>query len=101
MSPTSVRREHLDALAVGLLITCCALWGLNQVAAKAALAEVPPLTQAALRSLAGALLVLGWAKARGVVLFDRDATLHGGLLTLRLVVALAAVVLGLALVNRR
>jgi drug/metabolite transporter (DMT)-like permease len=80
MSQASVRRERLDALAVGLLITCCALWGLNQVAAKAALAEVPPLTQAALRSTGAALLVLGWAKARGIALWGRDATLRGGLL---------------------
>jgi len=80
MSATAARREHLDALAVALLITCCALWGLNQVAAKAALADVPPLTQAALRSAGAALLVLGWAKARGIVLFERDATLRGGLL---------------------
>jgi drug/metabolite transporter (DMT)-like permease len=80
MTQSTARREHLDALAVGLLITCCALWGLNQVAAKAALAEVPPLTQAALRSAGAALLVLCWAKARGMTLFERDATLRGGLL---------------------
>ncbi len=80
MSTTAARRERLDALAVGLLITCCALWGLNQVAAKAALADVPPLTQAALRSAGAALLVLCWAKARGMALFERDATLRGGLL---------------------
>jgi drug/metabolite transporter (DMT)-like permease len=80
MTQAAARRQHLDALAVGLLITCCALWGLNQVAVKAALPEVPPLTQAALRSAGAALLVLGWAKARGMALFERDATLRGGLL---------------------
>jgi drug/metabolite transporter (DMT)-like permease len=74
------RRTHLDALAVGLLLTCCTLWGLNQVAAKVALADVPPLTQAALRSLGAALLVLAWARWRGIALFERDATLRGGLL---------------------
>ena len=41
------------ALAVGALVGCCLLWGLNQVAAKAALAEIPPLWQAAARSLGG------------------------------------------------
>lgn len=80
MTQRTGRRERLDALAVGLLIVCCALWGLNQVAAKVALAEVPPLTQAALRSAGAALLVLAWAKARGMTLFERDATLRGGLL---------------------
>jgi drug/metabolite transporter (DMT)-like permease len=79
MMQSPARRERLDLLAVGLLITCCALWGLNQVAAKAALAEVPPLTQAALRSAGAALLVLAWAKARDMTLFKRDATLRGGL----------------------
>ena len=73
------RRERLDPLAVGLLLSCCVLWGLNQVAAKVALAEVPPLTQAALRSTGAALLVLLWSRARGIPLFDRDATLRGGL----------------------
>jgi drug/metabolite transporter (DMT)-like permease len=80
MSQTAPRRERLDLLAVGLLVTCCALWGLNQVAAKAALAEVPPLTQAALRSGGAALLVLAWARWRGIALFERDTTLRGGLL---------------------
>jgi drug/metabolite transporter (DMT)-like permease len=74
------RRTHLDALALGLLLTCCTLWGLNQVAAKVALAEVPPLTQSALRSLGAALLVLLWARGRGIALFERDLTLRGGLL---------------------
>jgi drug/metabolite transporter (DMT)-like permease len=76
----SQRRTHLDGLAVGLLLCCCTLWGLNQVAAKVALAEVPPLTQAALRSLGAALLVLLWARGRGIALFERDGTLRGGLL---------------------
>lgn len=80
MSHAAQRHERLDALAVGLLIACCALWGLNQVAAKVALADVPPLTQAALRSAGGALLVWCWAQARGIAVFERDATLRGGLL---------------------
>jgi drug/metabolite transporter (DMT)-like permease len=74
------RKTHLDALAVTLLVSCCFLWGLNQVAAKAAMPEVPPLWQAASRSLGGALLVWGWARARCIPVFTRDATLHGGLL---------------------
>lgn len=74
------RKTHLDALAVTLLVFCCFLWGLNQVAAKAAMPEVPPLWQAASRSLGGALLVWGWARLRGIPMFTRDATLHGGLL---------------------
>ena len=79
-APPAQRRERLDTLAVSLLLVCCTLWGLNQVAAKVALADVPPLTQAALRSLGAALLVLAWARWRGIALFERDLTLRGGLL---------------------
>lgn len=80
MSAGPLRHDRLDARAVVILLTCCVLWGLNQVAAKAALAEVPPLTQAALRSLGAAALVLGWARWRGIALFGTDGTLRGGLL---------------------
>jgi len=74
------RKSRLDTVAVVSLVTCCALWGLNQVAAKLALAGVPPLTQAALRSLGAAALVLGWAAWRGIALMQRDGSLRGGLL---------------------
>jgi drug/metabolite transporter (DMT)-like permease len=74
------RKTHLDTLAVVSLVVCCFLWGLNQVAAKSALPEISPLWQAAARSTGGALLVWLWSRARGIALFDRDATLPGGLL---------------------
>ena len=44
------RKSQLDALAAVTLVACCFLWGLNQVAAKVALPEVPALQQAAIRS---------------------------------------------------
>jgi len=75
----SERKSQLDTLAVGSLVLCCFLWGLNQVAAKAALPEIPALWQAALRSSGAALLVWLWARARGIALFERDRTLPGGL----------------------
>jgi drug/metabolite transporter (DMT)-like permease len=74
------RKSHLDTLAVSMLVFCCFLWGLNQVAAKAAMPEVPALWQAALRSSGGALLVALWARMRGIPVFVRDGTLRGGLL---------------------
>ncbi|MES2957935.1 MAG: DMT family transporter [Pseudomonadota bacterium] len=74
------RRPRLDGVAVASLLLCCILWGLNQVAAKVALAEIAPLTQAAARSLGAALLVLAWARWRGIKLTARDGTLRGGLL---------------------
>lgn len=74
------RRHQLDVRALLCILLCCVLWGINQSAAKAALPEVPPLLQAALRSLGAAGLVLLWSRWRGIALFERDGTLPGGLL---------------------
>lgn len=74
------RRAVLDARAITALVMCCFLWGLNQVAVKVALPEIPPLLQAGGRSLIGALLVFVWARWRGVAMFDADRTLWAGLL---------------------
>ncbi|MEO8310824.1 MAG: DMT family transporter [Caldimonas sp.] len=76
----SERKSHLDTVAIAALVLCCFLWGLNQVAAKAALPEIPALWQAALRSSGAAVLVWIWARWRGIALFARDGTLAGGLL---------------------
>lgn len=73
------RKAQLDTVAIPSLLLCCALWGLNQVAAKVALAQIPPLLQAGARSLVAALLVALWAGARGIRLFERDGTAQGGL----------------------
>jgi drug/metabolite transporter (DMT)-like permease len=76
----SIRKTHLDSLALTLLVICCAFWGFQQILIKFALAEVPPMWQASIRFW-GATLLLGlWCRARGVPLFQRDATLKGGLL---------------------
>jgi drug/metabolite transporter (DMT)-like permease len=77
---TSTRKEHLDTIAIASMLLCGVLWGLGQVAAKVAVAEIPPLAQAALRSLGAAVLVGLWARSRGLALFDRDGSLRGGLL---------------------
>ncbi len=74
------RRSHLDLFAISALLACCLLWGLGQVAIKAALSEITPMWQAGLRSTAAALLVWAWARGRGIPLFDRDGSLPGGLL---------------------
>ena len=64
---------------MAVIVTCCALWGLNQVVVKVTLSEVPPLTQLAVRCLGAAVLVLAWARLRGVTLFARDGTGRAGL----------------------
>lgn len=76
----SERKSHLDPAAAFILLGCCLLWGLNQVAAKAALSEIGPLWQAALRSAVAAGLVWAWAAWRGIALWQRDGSLRGGLL---------------------
>jgi drug/metabolite transporter (DMT)-like permease len=69
----------LDQLGSLLMLGLCASWGLNQVTAKIALADIPPLTQATWRSV-GATIVLGalglW---REPTLFARDRTLLPGI----------------------
>jgi drug/metabolite transporter (DMT)-like permease len=62
------RRTHLDALAIASLLLCAALWGLNQTATKVAVAEIPPLLQAALRSSGAAVLLGAWAGVRDIPL---------------------------------
>lgn len=65
---TVERRPHLDTLAVTSLLLCAALWGLNQTASKVAVAEIPPLLQAAMRSSGAALLLGLWAVVRDIPL---------------------------------
>ena len=73
------QRHPLDATAVGLMLLLTMLWGLSQVAIKLAMHGVSPVAQGALRSLLATLLLLGWARLRGIPLFGRDGTLAGGL----------------------
>jgi drug/metabolite transporter (DMT)-like permease len=74
------RKEHLDALAVSLLLACCLFWGFQQILIKTTVTEVPPLWQAALRFAGATLMLWIWCGWRGVKLFDADDTLRGGLL---------------------
>jgi drug/metabolite transporter (DMT)-like permease len=73
--------ERLDARAVLVVTACCAAWGVNQVAIKVANAGISPILQVGLRSLLAGILVLAWARARGVRLFERDRTLLPGIAT--------------------
>jgi drug/metabolite transporter (DMT)-like permease len=68
------RKLHLDGVAIGTIVVCCAIWGLSQVAAKVSLTQVPPLLQAGVRSLGAAVLLLLWARWRGLPMFGRDGT---------------------------
>ena len=76
----TARKNHLDALAIALLIACCMFWGFQQILIKTASLEVPPLWQASLRMVGATALLWLWCLLRGVKLFGRDGTLGAGLL---------------------
>jgi drug/metabolite transporter (DMT)-like permease len=89
------RKQHLDALAVSLLLACCLFWGFQQILIKTT-GEVPPLWQAALRFAGATALLWLWCLLRGVPVFRRDGTLPAGLLAGTLfAVEFACIYLGL------
>lgn len=66
--------------AFATMAMLCAIWGLQQVAVKVALAGISPILQVGLRSGFAAVLVFGWARWRGLRLFDADGSLKPGLI---------------------
>jgi drug/metabolite transporter (DMT)-like permease len=93
---TRVRKSHLDTLAITLLVLCCAFWGFQQILIKFAVAEIPPLWQAALRFWGATVLLWLWCRLRAVPLFNRDGTLKAGLIAgLLFASEFAAIYLGL------
>lgn len=77
---TIERKTHLDAVAIRVLVACCAFWGLQQILIKTTVAEVPPMWQASMRMAGAVVLLVLWCRVRGIALFGRDGTLAGGLL---------------------
>jgi drug/metabolite transporter (DMT)-like permease len=75
-----VRKTHLDAVAVSLLLACCMFWGFQQVLVKATLPELPPVFQTFVRFAGATALLWLWCLARGVKLWRRDGSLLPGLL---------------------
>ena len=80
MPSMNSRKEHLDGLAIGILLVCCMFWGLQQVLVKSIMDEVAPLFQASLRCMGACVLLLVWCRVRGIRLFERDGSLWAGLL---------------------
>jgi drug/metabolite transporter (DMT)-like permease len=74
------RKDHLDGLAITLLLACCLFWGFQQVLAKASLAEMPPIFQSAVRAGGATALLMLWCRYRAIALWVRDGTLWLGLL---------------------
>ncbi len=76
----SVRKNHLDGLAISLLLGCSLFWGFQQVLIKATIAEIPPMFQASLRLVGATALLWLWCAWRGIPLFRRDGSWRAGLL---------------------
>ena len=74
------RRDNSDLAAVIIMLLLTASWGLNGVAAKLSYPGFSPLFVSIARSTIGGILVLLWARYRGVRLFEADGTLLPGLL---------------------
>jgi len=72
-------RKPLDATAFGLMTVLCMLWGFQQVTIKVAAPDVSLVMQAGIRSILATALLLVWAQARGIPLFERDGTLAAGI----------------------
>jgi drug/metabolite transporter (DMT)-like permease len=78
-SPTAHVTRPLDAAATALVVLLCLSWGFNQVSVKLALDDIPPFTQAAIRSAAATILIAAWCRLRSIPLFARDGSLIAGL----------------------
>ena len=76
----TARKDHLDTLAVSLLLACCLFWGFQQVLVKATIPELPPIFQAALRFAGATVLLWLWCWWRRIPLFQRDGSLWTGIL---------------------
>lgn len=86
----------IDRTAIVAMIVLCASWGFQQVSVKLALPELPPVAQAAIRSIGASVLVGLWAGARRRDLRVSDGTLLAGIVT-GMVFALEFVMLFMAL----
>jgi drug/metabolite transporter (DMT)-like permease len=69
----------LDALALTLMAVLCVSWGFTQVAVKLAFVDFGPMTQAALRSCIGALIVGAYAWRTKPDTWRFDGTLAAGI----------------------
>lgn len=92
----TARKDHLDTLAISILLACCLFWGFQQVLVKATIAEVPPILQAFIRFVGATAILWVWCWARGIRLFERDGSMVAGLVAGALFAAeFAALFLGL------
>jgi drug/metabolite transporter (DMT)-like permease len=75
----SQERIAVDGSAVSVMVLLTALWGFQQVTVKWIAGDVSFVMQAAIRSILATLILLAWARMRGIALFGRDGTLWAGI----------------------
>jgi drug/metabolite transporter (DMT)-like permease len=74
------KRSAIDGRAGGMMLVLCAIWGLQQVAVKAASLDIAPVLQIAFRSGLAAVMVGMLMLARGERMSLRDGTWRAGML---------------------
>jgi drug/metabolite transporter (DMT)-like permease len=79
-APHTAATRPLELGAAAVVVFLCLCWGFNQVAVKLALTDIPPLTQAAIRSAGAALIIWIYARSRGISLDLGGETMKAGLL---------------------
>jgi drug/metabolite transporter (DMT)-like permease len=79
MSVLSSARRPIDTTGAALMTLLCLLWGFTYVFSKLAAADISLVLQGGLRSVIAALLLLIWARLRGIPMFRSDGTLGAGL----------------------
>jgi drug/metabolite transporter (DMT)-like permease len=78
--PHTAATRPLELGAASVVVFLCLCWGFNQVAVKLALTDIPPFTQAAIRSAGAAAIIWLYARGRGISLDLRGETLRAGIL---------------------
>jgi drug/metabolite transporter (DMT)-like permease len=79
-APHTAATRPLELSAAAVVVFLCLCWGFNQVAVKLALTDIPPFTQAWIRSAGAALIIWIYARTRGISLDLGGETMKAGLL---------------------
>src|SRR5476649_658886 len=72
-------RHSTTTIASAIVVVLCLSWGVNQVAVKLAIHDIPPLIQSTVRSIVATLIITGWSRLRSIALLKRDGSLIPGL----------------------
>ena len=71
-------RRPLDSIAFTTMVLCCLVWGFTNVMTKLAAEDISPVMQSGLRSILATVVLMIWARLRGIALFEHDGTLMAG-----------------------